>query len=351
MANVYGVEGSATYAVVIDNIDDLLSAFSANNTGEITSQDTRNAVYTLWEGGGGGAGEFFYTQTAPLTVRSTKSVGGIPDSITFSNVPLQELFDRMFFPSVATEFSISATPNPIQLGNTPIVTLTTNITQKSFPVISANVTSLLANNIPIFTDPANTVKRPTFFNDGESTNIPGVNVTQDTPTTYTLTINDGQSRATDVTVNWYFPRWFGSMDLNTLIGPNFNAANITPAQKTIILDTLNGNGDWRPVWEGSSNTAFTEFTGQISQAEISPKNAAQGSHLVAIYGASDYGGDGAPSSYRIADTFGAAAGAPPSVPFVSLGTQSVENRYGVIRNCAIWIKDYKSTAKVAIIIS
>ena len=107
----YGLSGSATYAVTYDTFDKLMDVLPDNDVQQITAQTMRNVVYTLWEnGGGGGAGSFSYTQTAPLTQVSTSTVGGIGPGRTFSNVPLQTLFDQMFFPAVGTVYSISTSP-------------------------------------------------------------------------------------------------------------------------------------------------------------------------------------------------------------------------------------------------
>lgn len=332
--SVYGVSGSGTYAVTLSGLDELMSALPNNTVNQIRAQDARNVVYTLWESlGGGGGGSFSYTHD-PVSEASTIAVGGIGVGTTFSNVPLQTLFDSMFYPAVGTVYSISTSPAALEYNNPDnTTTVSVSITKKTPTINSITVVGPGGS-----LGPPPTI--PTTFNQVSSKPFPGVIVTQNTNTTYTLTVIDSAKTSTpQASVSWYFPRWYGSIDLNALISPNLDTKTLTSTQKTLIINKLknnpvSGDQDWSPVWNDSTLTSFSAGSGQLSSVSVTPKNTTLGSHIVLIWPSTDYNGDGDPTDY----TFGVVSGRP----FVDLGVHSVENQYGYILPCRIWIRDFKS---------
>ena len=342
--SVYGVSGSATYAVTLAGLDELMSALPNNTVNQIRAQDARNVVYTLWESLGGGGGSFSYTHD-PVSEASTIAVGGIGVGTTFSNVPLQTLFDSMFYPAVGTVYSISTGP-PLEFDGPSTTTVIASITKKTPTINPVGISVIRVGGSSIGTPPT----APTTYNQVSSQTYTSVPVIQNTNTTYRLSFNDGSPRSDEATVTWYFPRWYGSIDLSNLagFGPNFSTLNLSSANKTTIINRLKNNPvsgvpDWSPVWNSSNLVTLTSFlagSSQLSSVTIAPKN--NSAHFVLIWPSTDYG-DGDPTNY----TFGPVDGRP----FVDLGTQSVSNQYGFITNCRIWIKDYKSPGTLSFTIN
>jgi hypothetical protein len=326
--SVYGVSGSGTYAVSLTGLDEMMGVLPDNDVNQIRASDVRNVVLTLWENGGGGAGSFSYTHD-PVTEASTIAVGGIAVGTTFSNVPLQSLLDNMFYPAVGGIYTISTSPSTLELGNpNRKTTVSVSITKKTPSINSINVSGGPSNT---FVPP----DKPTSYNEKIDKNYPNTNVTEDEATPYTLTVEDSTGIKTSTAgVTWFYPRWYGSIDLNTLISPSLDTKTLTPSQKTTIIDTLQGASEtWSPVWNGSSLTSFQAGSSQLSSATVTPKNTSLGSHIVLIWPSTDYG-DGDPSGYTFGGFFGR--------PFIDLGIHPVQNQHGVIRSCRIWIKDFKS---------
>jgi len=326
--SVYGVSGSATYAVSLNGLDGMMSVIPDNDLNQIKASDVRNVVLTLWENNSFSSGSFSYTHV-PITEASTIAVGGIPVGTTFSNVPLQTLLDNMFYPAVGGVYNISTSPSTIELGNTNSkTTITINITKKTPTITSINVSGGPGNS---FVPPT----IPTVFNNTTTVNYPSINVAQDVSTSYTLTVVDSTgTSAPQSSVNWFFPRWYGSIDLNTLINSNLDTKNLTTPQKNQIINNLKGgSNNWNPVWSGSSITSFIASNSQLSSVTVTPINTISGSHIVLIWPSTDYG-DGDPTDY----TFEVVSGRP----FVDLGIHSVQNQYGSTMSCRIWIRDYKS---------
>ena len=323
--SVYGVSGSGTYAVSLTGLDEMMGVLPDNDVNQIRASDVRNVVLTLWDQSGGGAGSFSYTHE-PVTEASTIAVGGIAVGTTFSNVPLQTLFDNMFYPAVGGEYSISTSPAALEFNNPDNKTTVSVSIKKKTPTI---------NSINVSGGPNNTFVPPTIpttFNGTITKSYPNTNVIEDTLTTYTLTVVDSTGTKTpQASVTWFFPRWYGSIDL---INPNLNADEFNSTKKTEIIDLLKGgDNDWAPVWNDSTRTSFNAASGQLSDVTVIPLNT-NSCHIVLIWPIGDYGGDGDPSGY----TFGPLAGRP----FIDLGQHSVENQYGNVRTCRIWIKDFKS---------
>jgi hypothetical protein len=339
--SVYGVSGSGTYAVTLSGLDELMSALPNNTVNQIRAQDARNVVYTLWDSlGGGGGGSFSYTQTLPLTQPSSESVGGIPANRTFSNVALQSLFDQMFFPAVGTGFTITTNPSSYEVGRTNMTTTVEVTLTKNTPTItSAFVTSTPAANTFI-PDPT----RPTNYGQSETTPYTGKAVTANTTTTFTLTINDGTVKTRSASVVYFYPRFYGSIDLNGVneFGNGFQFKSDTSSTlKELALSKLRGT-NWNNVWNplGSSITKFTKESGQLSLVTIAPVNSTDGSHGVFLWPSSDYSGDGEPTSYFLND------GTQPTNPVVSLGITNFINQYGVPASYSVWIRDFPSKGSV-----
>jgi hypothetical protein len=355
---IYGTDPlSATYAVELTGLDEIMSGLPTNTANQISARNVRDSFFTVWlNGGGGGGGSFSYTQTAPLTQKSIYGVGGLPSGRTFSNVPLQALLDEIFFPAEGTAFSISVSPPQLEEGYgvgskppfAPTVTVNASITKKTPTITSANISGGPGNTFPQSQFPGlipgtNTSLLTTLvYNQSLSPNPPftGKNVIQDQSTTFTIFVNDGTTRSAAASVSWFFPRWYGSINLNGLIGTNVRTSDLTQSEKDLIISRLKTDPttsvqDWSPVWNATrptlcSFTPYNSSTNQLSgSVTVTPVEVTQGSHLLLIFHKSDYGGDGAPSSYQ----FGPISGNP----FVDLGEHTVVNRYGRTKQCKIFI--------------
>jgi hypothetical protein len=261
------------------------------------------------------------------------TVGGIGSGTTFSNVPLQDLFDRMFFPAQGTGFSITANPSSLEFGYpnelnvNPTTTLTVTITKKT-PNINQIGTFVSSPGLSF-----GPVKIPTTFGGSETTTYNGVLVTQNTTTTYTLNLNDGTARTDVASVTWYFPGFFGSVNLsqNAIFGANgayVFGPNSTVGQINELIDILNGGiDDWSPVWNSSG---VTKFTKKESASPTTTGSIGSLGHKVLIIPTSWYGGDGQPNGFT--------DNGLPATPFYLLPTiYSVKNEYGYPQNCRIYV--------------
>jgi hypothetical protein len=299
MLNEYGASGSATYAVMMNGIDPMMAVLPDNDYNQISARNLRDVVYTLWETGGG-AGEFFYTQTAPLDEKSTIGVGGISANRTFEQVPLQQLFDEMFFPPLDNSYSISGGGS--YLFGEPNVTITVTVTfdQKNVKNFSdASVTLTSTRNVaPYNGTNIGASNVPTGKGTSAVTNYPNQLADSNQTTTWTLNAKENgvQLTAKTTQVTWFLNRYYGVVNLNSLDPAGTSDFDLT---SSYAKNTL--------TYENIAN-AYLPFTGpnriSISGTKLGSKlqtisfNNPNGYHLWMAWPSTDYG-DGIPNRFVV----------------------------------------------------
>jgi hypothetical protein len=117
-----GIPGSATYAQTLTGIEEMMTVLPDNTGNEISAQDMRNVVLTLYEDiQGGSFSEFVYTDTP-----SNLKVGGMPKGQVFASMSLFTIFNKLFHdefdPSAGLSFvGLSETKLDFKQPNTPIL--------------------------------------------------------------------------------------------------------------------------------------------------------------------------------------------------------------------------------------
>lgn len=282
----YGIPSDLTYSVTLNNIDQVLSTLADNTGNLITARNLRDVVYTLYDDiVSVQTFSFSYTNFTP----STTAVGGITSGTTFSNVPLQNLFDRMFLPFVDAQYNLSiSSPNPAVYeygyypGGTALATLEVSLTKGTNTIVSCTLST--PNDLP-------NVVNPSIPTSGSTVSYIQVSVTPDQLTTYTLTLSDfdgstGQTgRQISATVGWYYGRYYGFIDLSS-ISLQLDLRNITASQ-SLTLDTLI---DGRFGLSGPSGIANLGLVpGEVWGSTLSfNSTSAYPQHLVVAWPSSDW---------------------------------------------------------------
>jgi molybdopterin-binding protein len=209
-----GLPGSATYAVTLTGIEEMLSVLPDNNANEIAARDVRDVVYTLYDeivGLSNSVSNFdiTYTNTEP----SSAAVGGITQGVAFVNRTIQQMFDDMFYPYVPPVTAFSVSPSVIEYGDSvTTVNSTWTIQAKKNNIVTAIITRPL--NSPttesVVTPVANTTATSILAN-----GIPQLNTT----TTFQFDVNDGsQTINKSANITWGSKKYYGSIDLFNLTG-------------------------------------------------------------------------------------------------------------------------------------
>jgi len=241
----YGLSGSATYSVELSGLDSMMQILPDNNYNQISARNLRDVVYTLWLNGGGGGGSFSYTQGPPLTDKSTIGVGGIPVGSIFDNVPLQTLFDSMFFPPLDNEYSITANASFEYGTSNPTMNISVTLNQKNdtnFTLASVTSTSTRSawpqNNLSLSPPPT----LPTGKNDSKTTSYGAQPVDQNYETTYSLVVKQGTVTfpARAVKATWYLYRYYGVINLTSTYGDEFDISKASAQQLSDIRNALVG---------------------------------------------------------------------------------------------------------------
>ncbi len=115
-----GLYGSATYAVTLSGISEMMDVLPDNTLNEISAQDMRNVVLTLYDDiQGASFSEFVYTDTP-----SNLKVGGVPKGQNFASMSLFTIFNKLFHDVFDPSASLKFVPSQVTLDykqpNTPI---------------------------------------------------------------------------------------------------------------------------------------------------------------------------------------------------------------------------------------
>jgi len=173
-----GLSGSATYSQTLSGIEQMMEVLPDNTSNQISARNMRDVVLTLYEDIQAVSASASITQTGFLYTNggsSTVEVGGWPIGSTFNNVPLESLFNGLFYKYVPPTISISPSPSQLEFGNTQQVTLTMNLTARTNRVNGASLQT-----------PNETISLGTV-NGRQDKNV---NPILNTLTTFTFSVND-----------------------------------------------------------------------------------------------------------------------------------------------------------------
>ena len=273
-----GTPGSATYAQTLSGIEEMLTVLPDNLANEITAQNVRDVVYTLYEDlQGMSASEFLYTDS-PATV----TVGGINTGQVFASMSLQTLFNKLFHKDYPPTGSLSAAPSTIDFGRSTTVTLTWVATKNTYDLVPSSglITRSPSSTFGIVVPAA-----------GGSSTVPDTPSINDT-NSYVFTFQDTQGNPVSVPASvgyshriyWGKRSTFTALndtDIRGLDGASVTTGNGGFASSFVrSFDGIDGQGQYL-CWafptsfgtpkftvNGLQNTAFTKINSSYSYTNI-----------------------------------------------------------------------------------
>jgi hypothetical protein len=252
-----GIPGSATYAVTLSGIEEMMTVLPDNTANQILASDVRNVVLTLYDDLNGlsasmvNAGVFTFSNPDNTSI----VVGGISSGSNLYGKGLQEIFDLMFYPYVAPTLSISVSPSVIEFGNSSQkVNVGWSVIIKKNNVISQSITSPFGTlySAPISTPNANTTYTgPTLLNQ---------DVTLNTTTTYTFTLSDlnvsngsGGTKTANANVTWSNRRYWGTLPTSSPLVSVSSATFSHSMISTLSNELNNGYAQTRTITRTTSD--------------------------------------------------------------------------------------------------
>ena len=245
-----GTIGSATYAVTLSGIEEMMNVLPDNVANQIAAKDVRDVVLTLYEDINGLSASLVNTGVFTFSNPDNTSitVGGISSGSNLYGNGLQQIFDLMFYPYVAPILSISVTPSVIEYGSTQSVDVGWSVIIKKNNVISQSITSpfgtLYSIAIPI----------PNANTTYTATPLLNQSVTPNTSTTFTFTLSDlntsngtGGTMSTTATVTWSNRRYWGTFaTLGALSSAQILALSYSEFSTTRVQtrNGIDGGGDY-----------------------------------------------------------------------------------------------------------
>lgn len=318
--------GSNIESREFDNFNDLLNQLPDNTSNLIDPSDIRDSVYTLWQriddvnliASSAASASAFFQNPDPTPI----TVGGIQAGTTFPTpTTMQDMWNQLLYPYVAPGVSISG-GGVREFGSSNAVTLNWTVTKNS-----EDIQSIVVNGVPEIGAPFTT----------NQSGFQNAFATQDIPTTFTITANDGTSTVSaTTTVTWQSRRYWGRVDLSSIGNPNLTTnpgavSSIVPLLNDAVILALNGAG----VGSGSELNANS-----ISKTYNGINGSGQ--YLVFAW----------PSSFSNSQTPQFVVNGLPNTAFTRIRNNSpFVNAFGYTTNYEVWISNTLQNSPLNIVIS
>lgn len=273
-----GTPGSATYAVTVGSVGDMMIVLPDNTANQIQASDVRNVVLTLYEEIQGVSSSIsnISGQTYSNSSPSTVTVGGVSAGSTFSNITYQQLLDVLFYPYVAPTLTLSSSNSILEYGNSQSVTLSWKVIQGKNSIVTADVSGPVGS-------PTTIVSLPSTFGastSGTTTLTPQTNVLS----IFTFSVDDtvvspssGGLNFATVSVSWSSRIYWGvssttssvtlSSEVIGLTGASVGSGSQISLTRVKNYDGINGSGGYLMFsWPSSYGTPSFLVNGAISNA-------------------------------------------------------------------------------------
>lgn len=276
----YGVIGSPTYAVAINNLGGMLNVLPDNSSNLISAQDVRDVVAGLFENVQGVSASVATIASASVTYTNLNltsvSVGGIGFNSNFTGSSIQNVFDRLFYPYTAPSLTLSVSPNLIEYGNTSqTVALSWELGAGINDIQSANLERPLQS--------PQSVSTPLAFGYASGT-LGSNNVVGNTLTVFTFSVNDlntsvspntGGDNFLTASVSWSLRRYWGTLssgDLITVTSSTFSHSDVS----TLNSELFEGYTQSRQIMTNNDYVVFVWPTNSVNLESMPPKVSING---------------------------------------------------------------------------
>lgn len=213
-----GISGSATYAVALSGIEEMMTVLPDNLTNDITARKARDVVFTLYDQLQGlSSSTFYYSNPNGIT----NPIGNWKKDGTFSNVTLQEIFDKLFYIDSGPSADISVSPSQLDYGNTQDVSISWSVTKRTY--------NFDASGYTITRSPSKTFNiavNPASNNSGGFSDTPVAN--QDNSYSFSVSDTKGNSDPASATLKYYHRWYYGNRsDTTTMTSVDIRNLNST----------------------------------------------------------------------------------------------------------------------------
>lgn len=238
----YGVIGSPTYAVAINDLGLMLTVLPDNTSNLITAQDVRDVVAGLYENIDAVSYSVSVVATSSVTYTNLNptsiELGGIDYNSTFTGSTIQSVLDNLFYPYTPPILTLTASPNLLEFGDTSLVTLNWSI--------QAGINNIQIANIIRPIDPIQAVSYPTAFN-STSGGLGSNNTILNTLSIFTFSVNDlnisnstGGDNFLTASVSFSLRRYWGTLPssdpLTTISTSTFSHSDISLLSSDLSYD-------------------------------------------------------------------------------------------------------------------
>jgi len=275
----YGVIGSPTYAVAINDLYSMFNVIPDNSANLITAQDVRDVVAGLYENIESVSSSVTSIATSSLSYINTSltsvEVGGIPFNSTFTGSSIQSVFDSLFYPYTTPSFSLVSVPSVLEYGDTSDVSLSFNL------VAGINDVQISEILRPLQT-PYSFSPTVAF---GSTSGIFGSNqVLPDTLTVFTFSVNDlnisvtpntGGDNFSTASVSFSLRRYWGTLNSGSLLSvssSSFSHSDISSLSSELSEDYAQN----RDIFTNNNYVVFVWPTNTVNLQSFPAKSFING---------------------------------------------------------------------------
>jgi hypothetical protein len=333
MALEYGYATGSLYdANRYSLINELLVPLQDNTNNAIVAQFVRDAVFTLWERVGevsniannaaSMSATFMNASAVPTTI------GGVMEGTTFpTEQTVQQMFDLLLYPYVPPTISLSLVTSEREYGQSVVFPVNWSVTKKSKSILSVTITDTIGiNNVTSGSDSQSGVFNVT----GTYSNI---STPATTTNTFTMNVQDdgGSPVNTTATLTWKNKMYWGSIDLNTLLGYSPNLT-LNPSLAMSVVGPLITETRVKNLLYKQLSTSKSRTINNLDGA---------GNYLIFAW----------PSSYSGATTPIFTLNGLPNSAFSMVRTAwTFTNSYGFTTNYEVWVSNTEYNSPVTTII-
>lgn len=241
--STYSVSGSSS-SITISNefttLDELLVRLPDNTDNLILAKDVRDSVYTLWQ-------RTLSTGQGDATFQNPDNtfigVGGIPIGSSFpSPTDMQAMWDKLLYPYVSPQLSLSINQTGREFGNSSNLVLGWSVQKKTNDISSISFTATIGSSVsPNIIIPTGESQNGQVLATGTHS-ISNNNLPEES-NSFTISVSDGQTINTS-TVNSYWRNaiYWGNIDLggvNLTSNPSLVTQVATLCTDSIIISLPN----------------------------------------------------------------------------------------------------------------
>ena len=264
----YGVIGSPTYAVAINDLSLMLNVLPDNSSNLIDAQDVRDIVAGLYENVNLVSASVSSIGSASVTYTnlnlSSVGVGGISFNSSFNGLTVQQIFDNLFYPYTPPTLTFTVSPLFVEYGDSVTTALLTwSITAGQNNVITSTLIK------PV--NPNESLATPTSFQTLSGISLFPNSLVLNSISTFTFSVNDGSTYFATASVIPSLRRFWGTLSSSSPLVTVTSSTFVYSDVSTLFSDLSSDYIQSREIMTNNDYVFFIWPTQTVNLQSTPPK--------------------------------------------------------------------------------